>query len=229
MMPSDVPAAPIRVAVIASTGGSVYQVAARIPYVRERIAVVISDRECGATEAAHGYGHRTVIVPHRGGEAFSDGVLEVLEAGRIDLAVSFYTRLFRGRLLEAFNGRLVNFHPSILPAAPGVDGFGDTIRAGARFIGSTVHLVDAGIDTGRPVLQAAFPNNPALSLAARRHRIFQQQCQSLIQTIRWFEEGRVRLEAGEVAVAGGRYEIAEFSPNLDFAEAIAFDAGPCPL
>lgn len=227
-VPGRRPGPPIRVAIIASTGGSVYQVACRAPYVRDRIAIVISDRDCGAVEAARAYGHPTAIVPHRGGEAFSDGVLGILETERIGLAVSFYTRLFWGRLLQAYYGRLVNFHPSILPAAPGTDGFGDTIRAGARFIGSTVHLVDEGIDTGRPVLQAAFPNNPALSLPARRHRIFQQQCQSLIQTIRWFEEGRVRLEDGEISLADGRYAISEFSPNLDFADAMAFDVGPGP-
>jgi phosphoribosylglycinamide formyltransferase-1 len=215
----------IRVAVIASTGGAVYKAVARTSFVRDRIAVVISDRDCGAIDAARDYGHRSAILPYHGGVAFSDAVLDLLEGADIGLAVSFYTRLFRGRLLESYCGRLVNFHPSILPAAPGVDGFGDTIRAGSRFIGSTVHLVDEGVDTGRPLLQAACPNNPALSLTQRRHRIFQQQCQSLIQTIAWFENGRVQVVGGEVAISDACYAMSEFSPNLDCPEAIAFDAG----
>jgi len=218
----------IRVAVIASTGGAVYRTAARTPFIRDRIALVVSDRECGAIDAAREYGHRAAVLPHPGGVAFSDAVLDVLEEAGIGLAVSFYTRLFRGRLLESYYGRLVNFHPSILPAAPGVDGFGDTIRAGARFIGSTVHLVDEGVDTGRPVLQAACPNDPALPLAQRRHRIFQQQCQSLIQIISWFESGRVQMVDGEVEIRNAGYAISEFSPNLDCPEAIAFDAGAGP-
>lgn len=218
----------IRVAVIASTGGAVYKAAARTAFVRERIALVVSDRECGAIDAARDFGHRSAILPYPGGIAFSDAVLDMLEEAEIGLALSFYTRLFRGRLLESYYGRLVNFHPSILPAAPGVDGFGDTIRSGSRFIGSTVHLVDEGVDTGRPVLQAACPNDPALPLARRRHRIFQQQCQSLIQTIAWFESGRVQRVDGEVAIRDAGYAISEFSPNLDCPEAIAFDAGAAP-
>ncbi|WP_407660378.1 phosphoribosylglycinamide formyltransferase [Kaistia algarum] len=201
-----------------------YRTACRLPYVRERIAIVVSDRECGATQFAAQIGHETQIVPHRGGELFSDAVLDLLVASQIDLAISFYTRLFRGRLLDAYEGRLVNFHPSILPAAAGTDGFGDTIRSGSRFIGSTVHLVDAGIDTGLPVLQAAVPNDPSVSLVRRRHIVFLQQCKSLVQIVRWYEEGRVRSDGGQVLVDGARYEPSEFSPNLDFAEALEFSA-----
>ena len=126
-------------------------------------------------------------------------------------------------LLVAFEGRIVNFHPSILPAAPGRDGFGDTVRFGARFIGSTVHLVDSGMDTGRPLLQASWPNDPNQPIAERRHRVFVQQCKSLIQIVRWFEEGRVECDGAELRVSGARFDHSEFSPNLDFEVAIDFD------
>ncbi|MDQ0512868.1 phosphoribosylglycinamide formyltransferase [Ancylobacter amanitiformis] len=214
----------MRVAIVASTSGSVYRFASRVPFVREQIALVVSDRECGALAAARQLGHPTVILPHAGGLAFSDALRELADAQGIDLIVSFYTRLFHGPLLDAYEGRLINFHPSILPACPGRDGFGDTIRAGTRFIGSTVHLVDTGMDTGRPLIQASAPNDPALPLAERRHRVFVQQCRSLVQVIRWYADGRVRLDAQGVNVADTRFDLAEFVPNLDCIEAIAFDA-----
>lgn len=216
----------MRVAIVASTSGSVYRTASLVPFVREKVAIVVSDRPCGALDAAEAFGHATRIIPHPGGLAFSDALRALLEANGIDLVVSFYTRLFVGPVLDAFEGRFVNFHPSILPACPGRDGFGDTIRAGARFIGSTVHMVDAGMDTGRPLLQASRPNDPTLLLSERRHSVFVQQCKSLVQTIRWFEEGRVHLDGEGVRVAGARFDPSEFSPNLDCAEAIGFDVPP---
>jgi len=213
----------MRIAIVASTAGSVYRTASTVPFVRDRIAVVISDRACGALEAAGRLGHQTVLIPHPGGIAFSNAVLQVARENAIDVIVSFYTRLFIGPLLEAFEGRIVNFHPSILPAAPGRDGFGDTVRFGARFIGSTVHLVDSGMDTGRPLLQASWPNDPNQPIAERRHRVFVQQCKSLIQIVRWFEEGRVEYDGAELRVSGARFDHSEFSPNLDFEDAIDFD------
>lgn len=213
----------MRVAIVASTAGSVYRTASALSFVRDRVAIVMSDRACGALEAAEHLGHPTMLIPHPGGPAFSDAVLQAARDQAIDLIVSFYTRLFVGPLLEAYEGRIVNFHPSILPAAPGRDGFGDTVRFGARFIGSTVHLVDAGMDTGRPLLQASWPNDPDLPLAERRHRVFVQQCKSLVQIIRWFDEGRVLYDGADLRVAGARFDLSEFSPNLDFGEAIDFD------
>ncbi|MDA1381029.1 formyltransferase family protein [Plesiomonas shigelloides subsp. oncorhynchi] len=73
------------------------------------------------------------------------------------LFISFYTRLLSDVFLKAHPHRVINFHPSILPACPGMDGFGDTLKSGALFIGSTVHFIDEGMDTGKPILQAAFP------------------------------------------------------------------------
>lgn len=93
------------------------------------------------------------------------------------------------------------------------------------FIGSTVHLVDAGIDSGVPLLQGSRPNDHTALLAERRHRVFVQQCKSLIQIIKWYEQGRVCHEDGKFYIEGACYEISEFSPNLDFSEAIDFDVG----
>lgn len=81
---------------------------------------------------------------------------------------------------------MINFHPSILPACPGMDGFGDTLKSGALFIGSTVHFIDEGMDTGKPILQAAFPRNPGESITKLRHRVFLQQVISLLQVVDWF-------------------------------------------
>lgn len=216
----------MRIAVIASTGGSVYRAACQLPFVRQMVYSVISDRPCPAIDAAYGLGHNPIVLPIKG-EAFSDAVLSHLTKNGIDLALSFYTKLFRGAIIDEFFGRLINFHPSILPACPGTDGFGDTLRSGARFIGSTVHLVDRGIDTGSPLLQGCLPNDPGKSIEERRHEIFIQQCKSLIQICAWARDERIFLtENGYPRVQGAKYEVGEFSPMLDSKEAIEFTPEP---
>lgn len=209
----------MKVAVVASTQGSVYrETCRRNPFVRSVIGQVVSDRPCGALVAAAEFGHARVLIDERNGEVFSSRLCEHLQATNVDVVVSFFTRLFRAPVVDAFAGRLVNFHPSILPACPGMDGFGDTLRSGALFVGSTVHFVDSGVDTGLPLLQACIPRDPSLSETELRHRVFVQQCRSLVQVLRWFDEQRVRPQWPPVAHAS--YVPAEFAPNLDSRDAI---------
>lgn len=215
----------MRVAVLCSTGGSVYRVSCeRSAWLRGRIALVAADRPCGALQAAQQLGHCAHMLPWRGKQAFSDELLRLLQAEKIDLCLSFFTRLLGGRLLHEFHGRLLNFHPSLLPACPGLHGFEDTLASGARFVGSTVHFVDERMDTGWPLLQACDPRDPSLPVERLRHLVFLQQCKSLLQVVRWFEEGRVVLGPDGARVEGARYATTGFSPNLDFDDALALAA-----
>lgn len=213
----------ISVAVIASTGGSVMNAVLQLPYMRTRLRTVLSDRECRAIEIAQEHGLSTEQFITKDALAFSDYLADYFSRTPHDLIVSFYTKLFRGEVVNQLYGRLVNCHPSILPACPGMDGFGDTIKSGARFIGATVHLVDSGRDTGYPLLQCALPFNPRLSIAENRHAVFIAQCRMMVQIVNWYEEGRiVSDESGYPGLIGGQYRSSEYSPNLDFRLAIEF-------
>lgn len=215
----------LKVVVIASTNGSVLGRLLEVPYFRERIWMVVSDRPCGAIDKARKYGIVTIVEESQNSSDFSDFLLKRFENTPPDLFVSFYTRLFKGQFLVFAKDNLVNLHPSILPACPGVDGFGDTVKAGAKFIGATVHFVDEGVDTGYPVIQSAIPFNPGLDMAQNRHKIFVQQCQMLLQLFNWWETDRVGFDAaGRPVVSNAAYEAGVFSPNLDFKPAIEFDA-----
>lgn len=213
----------IKVAVIASTGGSVMNAALGEQYMRSRIATVISDRDCGAIDLAKKRGIDTRQFVTRDARVFSDELAAFFRERPHQLIVSFYTKLFHGSLLEDLRGRFVNFHPSILPACPGMDGFGDTIKSGALFVGATVHFVDQGVDTGFPIIQSSIPFNPESSIAEIRHAVFLSQCKMLIQVVRWFEEGRVQYHTStRPRLARGSYLCSEFSPNLDFDLALRF-------
>lgn len=212
---------PLRIAIIASTGGSVYrETCLRSEWLRTRIQIMISDRACGAVDAANTLGHKVILHRYDSAQAFSERVHEELERHRIDLAISFYTRRFEEPLLSTYQGRLFNFHPSLLPACPGLHGFEDTIASGARLLGSTVHLVDANIDAGLPILQSHFYRAPKETLPETRHRLFIQQCKSLLQVIRWQEAARIRPSSEFVEVIGSELGDGEFSPALDAEDAL---------
>jgi phosphoribosylglycinamide formyltransferase-1 len=213
----------IRVAIIASTMGSVISKLMPLPYFSQRVACLIADRECGALDVARQFGIPTSVIATKDSLEFSN-VLAARFDEDIDLFVSFYKRLFKGHFLEQARGRLINLHPSILPACPGRDGFGDTVRAGSRFIGATVHYVDETLDTGCPVIQAACPYNPNESVEENRHKVFVQQCKMLLQVMDWCEQDRLFCDAeGRSHVRNGIYQVGEFTPALELPEAIALD------
>jgi phosphoribosylglycinamide formyltransferase 1 len=202
--------------VISSTGGAVLRALLKNDFFRERISCVVSDRQCGAIDVALGYGVKTKIYHTKNGADFSDFLLNEFIDNPPDLFVSFYTRLFRGKFLDFSKRRLVNMHPSLLPAFPGRDGFGDSIKYGVRFVGATIHFVDEGMDTGHPIIQAAIPWDPDRNIDEVRHLVFQQQCKMLLQLIKWVDEGRLIFnERGLPAILGAKYDVGEFSPNLD--------------
>lgn len=212
----------INVAIISSTGGSVYRVASeRSNYLRKRVHLVVSDRACGAMDAAQVLAHENLMICNASSEEFSDRLLQELLERRIDLAICFFSRMLIGGLLEAYKGRLLNFHPTILPACLGMRGFEASMNSGTRILGSTVHFVGSGMDTGLPVPQTHFYRDDQLSHAEMRHYLFKQQCQSLVQIVRWFEQGRVRADHPRVSVDGAGSGACVFSPALDDHGAIA--------
>ena len=85
-------------------------------------------------------------------------VVDVLRAARVDWVIlAGYMRMVKAPLLEAFGGRIVNIHPSLLPAFPGLEAWKLALAAGVEETGCTVHLVDAGMDTGKILGQRAVP------------------------------------------------------------------------
>ncbi|ATJ83145.1 formyltransferase family protein [Halomonas beimenensis] len=202
--------------VIASTNGAVFDRAMYVEECRKNISMLISDRHCGAVESAIHHGVPAVVLDSSSGEQFSEALHEYFNGKAVDFFISSYTRVFAGRFLEKYQGRIVNFHPALLPACPGLDGFGDTVRSGCQFIGSTAHFVDEGIDTGKPILQAVAPYDPHASLEHNRHKVYVQLCKMFVQTVDWMAQGRI----GPGGVIGGSYLSSEFIPNLESAAAL---------
>ncbi|MEA2205898.1 MAG: phosphoribosylglycinamide formyltransferase 1 [Blastocatellia bacterium] len=209
----------MKLVIVASTGGSVMNQLLGNAYFKSRVHSVVSDRECGAVKSAAAHGVPANIFPEKDKEKFSAHVLEYLKAEKIDYAISFYTRLFAGELLHEYRDRIVNLHPSLLPAFKGLHGFDDAIAYGVRWVGSTIHFIDENMDEGKIIQQTIAPVDATQPIAFTRHRIFEQQCRSLLQVVKWLEDGRILVEGSHVRIKGATYDDDEFSPALDFVAA----------
>jgi phosphoribosylglycinamide formyltransferase-1 len=136
---------------------------------------------------------------------------DFLDAYGVDLVVlAGFMELLDPGFVRRFEGRIVNVHPSLLPAFPGVRAIEQALEHGVRVTGVTVHFVDEGVDTGPIVLQEAIELPYAPDIASVEERIHAVEHRLLPEAIRLIASGRVRLEPGEsgerrrVVVEGGR-------------------------
>lgn len=219
-----------RYALIASTNASVIRtVYARTCREQFKLDLVIVDRSCGAELFAEEQSVTCVRLPDGlSSEERSDAICEQLLKAQIDFAYIFFTRLLKGRLLDTYSRRLINFHPSLLPACAGLHGFEDSIQSGALVIGSTVHFVNEGMDTGPQIMQAACPvDRTGFDLTVQRHTIFAQQVACLLQVHTWLDSDRIALanEADHVTISEARHTFLNgFVPNLDPLANSIYDA-----
>ena len=216
-------ARPMRFGVLASTGGAVLGQMLLSSWFREHLALVVTDRACGARARAIAHGRPVVTVDARDPALRERAMADAFREAEVDHVLLFYTRLLRHDLLERYAGRLWNLHPALLPAFPGPHGFEDARRAGARLLGTTIHAVDAGMDTGPVLAQSVFAGAPGATESDLRHALFGQQVRMALQTCRWLAQERVTLEGDRVLVRDEPAPMflagALYAPGLDDTEA----------
>ena len=161
-----------------------------------------------------------VLLPHQkfpNREEFDRELVLTLQEHRVDLVcLAGFMRLLGPVLLRAFHNRILNIHPSLLPAFPGLHAVRQALTAGVRVAGCTVHVVDEGTDTGPILIQAAVPvldSDTEETLAAR---ILVQEHRCYPRAIALWAEGRVQIEGRRVRItgAGPRPDHTLSSPEL---------------
>jgi phosphoribosylglycinamide formyltransferase-1 len=195
-----------RIAVFASGSGSNFQ--AIVDAVKRReldveVALLVCDKpQAKVVQRAYAAGVAAFTFrpkEYASREDYEAEILRVLEEQEIDLVVlAGYMRLITRVLLGPYEGRIINIHPALLPAFPGVDGIGDAFRYGVKVTGVTVHYVDDGMDTGPIIAQEPVriePDDTLETLAAKIHAV---EHRLYPQVIRQISEGRVRLEGRRV-------------------------------
>jgi phosphoribosylglycinamide formyltransferase-1 len=134
-------------------------------------------------------------------EQYEAEIITELEARQIDLIVmAGYMRLITDTLVQPYYGKIINIHPSLLPAFPGVNSIGQALSYGVRITGVTVHFVDGGLDSGPVIAQRAVEISSSDTAETLAERIHALEYELYPQTIAWFRDGRVRLDERKVFI-----------------------------
>ncbi len=174
-----------------------------------RVAAVISNRpDAKGLETAASRGVATAVVDHKafaGREAFDAALAGCIDGFVPDLVVlAGFMRILTEGFVRRYEGRLINIHPSLLPAFPGLHTHQRALEEGVRIHGCTVHFVTPALDHGPVIVQAAVPVCDGDDEAALAARVLQQEHVVYPLAVRWFAEGRLSLENGRVRLAAER-------------------------
>lgn len=219
-------ATPLKVAVLISGRGSNLQAlidafGPSVPDSPVRIALVLSNRaDAPGLERGAKAGLRTEIVDHKAfasREDFDVAMDREIRAGGAEFVVlAGFMRLLSPQFVTAWKDRLINIHPALLPAFPGLDTHRRALQAGVRFHGATVHFVRHETDTGPIIAQAAVPVLPGDDEGTLAARVLAAEHKLYPLALRLIAEGKVRVAEERVMIAAA-----------SFADGVLFNpAGP---
>ncbi|MGA8222353.1 MAG: phosphoribosylglycinamide formyltransferase [Candidatus Acidiferrales bacterium] len=197
-----------RIGVLLSGRGSNFEAlaesaaAGRIP--NAEIAIVVSNREnAPGIERARARGIEALVIPSKGLErdAYDRLVAATLEEKKVDLVcLAGYMRLLSPYFVAAFRNRILNIHPSLLPAFPGLEAQRQALEHGAKFSGCTVHFVDENLDAGPILLQAVVPIKDDDTPDTLSERILREEHRIYSEAVRIVLEERYRIENRRVMI-----------------------------
>jgi phosphoribosylglycinamide formyltransferase-1 len=168
------------------------------------IAIVISNRSnAGGLEVARERGIPMRVIASAGmdREQYDKLLIEELKTHEVELVcLAGFMRLLSADFVRAFPERVLNIHPSLLPAFPGLDAQRQALEHGVKITGCTVHLVDEFLDSGPIVIQAAVPVLDSDTVESLSARILTQEHLIYSKAIGYFVEGRVTLEGRRVTI-----------------------------
>ena len=177
-----------------------------------RIAAVVSNKaDASGLQFAAAHGIATAVVDHKAfgsREAFDTELAQVIDGFQPDVVVlAGFMRILTEGFVRRYEGRLLNIHPSLLPAFPGLHTHQRAIEAGCKLAGATVHFVTPELDHGPIILQAAVPvraDDTADTLAAR---VLVQEHQIYPQAVRWLVDEQLSVHGGVVRHLEGRQQV----------------------
>jgi phosphoribosylglycinamide formyltransferase 1 len=174
---------------------------------KAEIRVVISNRaDAQGLERARRHGIETAVIEHRkfpSREDFDRAVLAALRDHSVELvALAGFMRLLSPVMIDAFPGRIMNIHNSLLPSFPGIHGPKDAIEYGVKIAGCTVFFVTPGVDVGPVIVQAAVPVLPGDDEQRLAARILQQEHRIFPHAISLFQQRRLEIQGRRVIIKG---------------------------
>lgn len=177
-----------------------------------RVAAVVSNRpDAGGLAFAQERGIATAVVDHKlfaDRDAFDAELARVVAEFAPDVIVlAGFMRILTPAFVSRFERRILNVHPSLLPAFTGLHTHRRAIEAGCKLAGATVHFVTSELDHGPIIIQAVVPVLPGDTEATLSARILSREHQIYPRAVRWVVEGVLREEAGVVMHTGGESQL----------------------
>lgn len=190
-----------RVAILISGRGSnmraLIEAGQEKDYPAEIVLVLSNVADAGGLEFARKHGIATEVIEHKkfpSREIFDNAMDVALNAAKVDIvALAGFMRLLSPRFAGKWRGRMINIHPSLLPAYKGLHTHRRAIEAGEKFAGCTVHFVTPELDDGPAILQAKVPVLPGDTEDALAARVLEQEHKIYPQALRLVAEGKAKL------------------------------------
>ena len=175
------------------------------------VAVIANRADAGGLQYAAARGIATAVVDHRGHatrEAFDAELARVIDTFAPDLVVlAGFMRILGAAFVQRHEGRLLNIHPSLLPAFPGLHTHRRALQAGCKAVGASVHLVTPELDHGPIVMQSVVPVRPGDDEHTLAARVLATEHVIYPQSVRWFVEGKLRVDGGLVQQTEGASQV----------------------
>jgi len=143
--------------------------------------------------------------------AVSDKLFQLVKEMNIDYLIVFGSRILKGEILSEYKNRIINFHPSLLPAFPGIKSIDQAVKYGSFLLGNTAHFIDEGIDTGSIIMQNIYVLNGDIDY----DEILDRQIPMLFQILIWLRDNRIIVADRRVSIKNAKYSLDDFIPNLE--------------
>lgn len=206
---------PQRIAILISGRGSNMEAIVRACTAEgwpARVVAVIANRpDAGGLAFAAAHGIATAVVDHKAHatrEGFDTALADTIDGFAPDVVVlAGFMRILGAAFVRRYEGRLLNIHPSLLPAFPGLHTHRRALEAGCKAAGATVHFVTPELDHGPIVMQSVVPVQPGDDEHTLAARVLATEHLIYPRSVRWFVEGRLVLEGGIVRQRGGEPQL----------------------
>lgn len=200
---------PYRIAVFASGQGSNFQTlidaSSKGALGAEIVLLVCNKPEAPVVERARRAGVDCFVFERKAysrREDYEAEIAEELERRGVDLIVlAGYMLLLTPVLVDAYQGRMINIHPSLLPSFPGKDAIAQAWSYGVKVTGVTVHLVDGGMDTGPVIAQKVVEIGQEDTIESLEEKIHAAERDLYPQVVSWFAEGKIRIHGRSITVS----------------------------
>lgn len=145
-------------------------------------------------------------------ESLSESMLKYFQFYHIDYCFSFGDHILKGRLLEEYKNKIINFHPSLLPMFRGRNAIDQAINSNTLLLGCSAHFIDVGVDTGPIIMQSVMSRY--IFDGSNYDAILDTQIVMLEKIIELLEESRISIVDGRVCIEGANYDNIEFFPQI---------------